>query len=87
MSRVVHKQEVNVGRNELAIPEFAQLLSVQEQHGMFVLWYLCDPDAPKSKRVVVGIGTGHAFHDHHKMNYISTVQQSSFVFHFFEALS
>lgn len=48
------------GPQEIALPLGADVLSVHEQHGSVVMWFICTPAAPKQTRKFQIVGTGHA---------------------------
>jgi hypothetical protein len=69
------------------MPDGAQVLTVQMQHGEPQLWALVDPVAPTVKRVFNIYGTGHSMGDR-TGSYIGTFQMDggSLVFHVFEQI-
>lgn len=75
-----------VGLQEVEIPEDAQILSVQEQHGFLCLWALVDPDKTKEKKRIFLAGTGHPISEDIDLKFIGTVQvpQTDLVWHLFE---
>lgn len=75
-------------RQQVEMPVGAKILTVQEQHGMPVLWALVNPTAPTVAREIVLYGTGRAVPDD-PGQYIGTVQQccGALVWHFFEEVS
>lgn len=83
----IHKQGLTeTGKTVFKIPKGAWWLSIQLQHGVPVLWYKCDPEAPLEDFTVVGLVTGARFHDSHKLEFISTIQyvDGDFVVHYFK---
>lgn len=67
-------------------PEGAQVLSVQVQYGVPVLWALVDPEARKEAREIRMHGTGHPISDGlDGYTFIDTIQMAKgeLVFHFF----
>lgn len=64
------------------MPAGAQILTVQEQDGVPMLWALVDPDLPMEGRVFVVVQTGERF-DGYGLRYIGTFQ-TNFVYHAFE---
>jgi hypothetical protein len=70
------------------MPQGAQVLDVQVQHGEPQLWALVDPNAPKVKREFNVYGTGHDL-PHNPGTYVGTFQMQggAFVFHVFEVKS
>lgn len=67
------------------IPEGAEVLSVQVQHGEPQMWVLVEPDAPQRYRNFRVVGTGHPF-DPAGWDFVGTFQISGgdLVFHLFE---
>lgn len=75
--------------NEIDMPEGAEILSIQLQNGIPVLWAMVSPDFPKEKRVIRMIGTGHEVNPCEPLYFINTIQFypdlcTCIVFHFFE---
>lgn len=70
----------------LEMPQGAQVLTVQEQHGTPVIWARVDPDAPQESRHFRLCGTGHALG--RVGNYVGTFQMPAhqLVWHLYEAL-
>lgn len=74
---------------ELQIPEGADILSVQMQSGGPCIWALVSPQAPKQRRTIQIVGTGHPIEDDAGMAsaiFIGTVQMAggALVWHIFE---
>ncbi len=70
----------------ISIPAPAEVLSVGEQFGQFVLWARVNPEAKQVHRVLCVRGTGHPFKGNEGL-FIGTVQLSNgLVFHVFYAL-
>lgn len=70
------------------LPEGAQILHMQEQHGIFMLWALVDPDSPSQRRTIRIAGTGHDIDNELNLRHISTFGfgGSGLIFHAFEVL-
>lgn len=70
----------------IGMPEGAQLLSFQEQHGDGQLWALVDPNAPTVERHFRLAGTGHPIVDPRALHFVGTAQfhGGALVFHLFE---
>lgn len=75
---VTDKQSINV-------PEDAEFMCIQIQHGEPCLWVKCDPDATKNYIVLNTYGTGHTIENDERDFYIGTYQLSggNLVFHVF----
>jgi len=70
----------------LALPQPAQVLSVQFQGGQLCLWALVSPDheiTPENGTVVHIVGTGHPVEDEARLTFIDTVQMGPLVWHIF----
>jgi hypothetical protein len=76
-----------VDQQSLPIPAGAEMLCVQVQHGEPCIWALVNPDAPKRRRAVRVVGTGHPCDDVNAQNYVGTYQlhDGRLVFHVFIA--
>jgi hypothetical protein len=86
MSEVIWKFELRRWTIFLAVPQGARVLSAGAQGGDVVVWALCDPDAPKVRRLLAATPTGpplpRAFHD---AAFVATVQMADgLVFHVFD---
>lgn len=75
-----------VGRQIVVMPSGAKILSVQTQEDAVCLWVMCNPDAPKSHKVIDIHGTGHRIPAETERIFIGTVQteNGSLVWHIFE---
>ena len=71
----------------LALPEGAEVLTVQMQHGIPRLWVRVDPTAPARPRQFRLAGTGHPIEDADDWRYVGTVQLQGgvLVLHLFES--
>lgn len=72
--------------NEVEMPEGAEILSVQVQNEIPVLWAIVDTENPNEKRKIRIIGTGHEINACEMMIFIDTFQlpKLGLVFHVFE---
>jgi len=71
----------------IEMPGGAEILDVQEQHGLACIWALIDPEASKKCRYFRLVGTGHPFdYDARIYKYMGTFQMhgGNLVFHLFE---
>jgi hypothetical protein len=60
MERTIWKATLKaVDVQEIEVPAGAELLCAREQHDLICVWFRCDPSAPKSKRKIALVGTGH----------------------------
>lgn len=85
--KTIWKFELKVdGRQEIDLPEGAQIMSVQEQHGSLCLWAMCEHGAIPKRRTIRIYGTGHAVSDADRLTFIGTVQMRGgvLVWHVFE---
>ena len=92
--KTIHKYELrlNLSDNVLQIPSNAEILKVDEQHGVYCLWAIVDTDEISMDDIVY-YGTGHKLPIHmsiaediHKTHtYLDTLQfhNGELVFHFF----
>jgi len=83
--RTIYKYKLKfAGEQKLSVPMYSRPLSVQEQHGIFVLWCLVDDKWPLKEITVYQFGTGHEIPEKMLGEYLSTVQDSDgFVWHYF----
>ena len=81
----IWKWTVDIGTNNIMLPDGAQILDVQMQKGQLSLWALCDETASLKPRSFEIYGTGHNVPKDHG-RYVATFQMSGgdLVFHFFE---
>lgn len=88
----IYKYELSSNSPQLIeLPEGAQVLTAQGQHGRSVcLWALVDPERPTEKRYFEVFATGEAIPTDAsvKRNYIGTAQLEGgrLIFHVFERL-
>ena len=73
------------GTQDVIMPEFAEILCVQEQFGGLYLWALCNPDNSNTPRKITVCSTGHPL-SQHRRRYVGTVQLlgGKLVLHVFE---
>jgi len=68
----------------ILIPEDAEIMDIQMQHGNPVMWFLANP---KSKQIEVKINiyeTGHSVNDSECTDvYLATIQYEYSIWHFF----
>ena len=69
---------------EVEMPFEAYILDVQMQHGRPVIWAMVDPDSGLVKRHFQVVGTGNHVNFRVRPLYVGTVQDGSFVWHFFD---
>ena len=69
------------------LPEGAQILKVEMQHGEFCLWALVDTRKKPQQRKIIIRGTGHEV-EYNNIKFISTFQvaNDNFIFHAFEVI-
>lgn len=73
-------------KQSISLPEDAEVLSVQIQHGKPCLWALVIPDSPTKSRVIEIFGTGTQIPEGNR-TYIGTVQMGPFVWHVFDVFA
>ena len=77
----------------IRIPKGSKFLTIQIQHGIPVVWYLCDPKQPNEDRQIQMVVTGGNVHNPEELTgYIATVQETMpdgfvFVSHYFERVA
>lgn len=73
-------------RQVIAMPEGAELLCVDSQHGRPCLWAIVDPDFPSESRPIEIRGTGHLLGD--VGAYVGTffLEDGDLVFHVFDGV-
>lgn len=74
------------GLQVVAMPEGAEIISLQMQGDVPTLWAWVNPKSPMNTRAFVMYGTGWGIGDH-PGKYIGTVQHEGFVWHYFEVIS
>ena len=69
---------------EIDVTEGAELLAARDQNEQLCVWFKCDPNAPRTKRRIAVVGTGHRVPD--RARYVGTglLQGGALVFHVFE---
>ncbi|AFR36266.1 DUF7352 domain-containing protein [Riemerella anatipestifer] len=88
MNKVVYKYPLLVqGVQFVSLPKGAEILSVQEQHGIPCLWALVNPLAEKEDVRILTSSTGEVFNTKN-LKYIGTYQLpgNGFVGHLFKYL-
>lgn len=78
----VFKYELTADTVDLELPRGAQLLTVQLQNGVPMLWALVDDSIAPIKRCIGVYGTGHPVDVPGK--YVATFQIDDLVFHVFD---
>jgi hypothetical protein len=69
----------------IEVPEGAKMLHAGLQGGLVCVWFQCDPEAPKTVRTILMVGTGHK-EVSDNARYLGTVllHGGSLVLHIFE---
>jgi hypothetical protein len=82
----IYKYTLEPGRTVLELPDGAQVLTVQMQHGSPCMWALVDLARPIGRRFFDVYGTGHAM-PADPGRYVATFQMEggALVWHVFEA--
>jgi hypothetical protein len=85
MERTIFKYQLDLGPNDVQMPEGAEVLDVQMQRGEICLWALVSPSAPEVDRIFTIFGTGHPV-PADGLKFIATIQASNgaLVRHVFE---
>ena len=83
--KTIHKYVIPFD-GDLELPEGADILTVQTQHGVPQLWALIDDIVPFTTRRFKVLGTGHSAEEVDGIDYLGTFQLSggSLIFHVFE---
>lgn len=83
MNRTIWKTVLAVTDvQEIEVPAGAEFLCAKEQNNAICVWHRCDPFAPKERRKIAIVGTGHAAPADGR--YLGSVSFSgSLVFHVF----
>jgi len=92
MTKQIFKYALEITDTQsVAIPEGAEILTVQTQREIPCLWALVNPKLPSTERQIETFGTGHPVHVGIgvERRYIGTyqIQNGNLVFHVFERLS
>jgi 3-polyprenyl-4-hydroxybenzoate decarboxylase len=81
----IWKIELKKDRTQLVkMPEKSEIMDIQMQNGKPVLWFLTNPESKEIEVKINMYGTGWETHESaSKDEYLSTVQDGDFVWHFF----
>ncbi len=81
----VWKIELTKERTQLVkMPEKSEIMDIQMQNGKPVMWFLTNPESKEIEVKINMYGTGWETHENaYKDEYLSTVQDSGLVWHFF----
>lgn len=73
---------------DIAMPEHAEILTVQTQNDIPHLWVLVNPNLLPQDRTILTYGTGHPMETDIQRKYIGTylTDNDNLVFHVFEGL-
>lgn len=85
MSLTIWKVVLNSAlRQDISVPEGAQLLTAREQGDGLCVWFKCDPARLSTKRRIAIVGTGHPVPE--DSHYVGTgvLQGGALVLHVFE---
>lgn len=74
--------EPATGEHRIEMPKGSKLLTIQLQHGVPVLWAICDDKATRVARKIWSYGTGDAML--RAWPYVATLQIGPAVFHYFD---
>lgn len=85
MAKRIYKYPLTVGINELEIPVGSLILNVIEQGGVATAYVMVNDTKQTEKRTLRVFGTGWDL-PAVKLEYITTVKDSMFVWHVFEEL-
>jgi 3-polyprenyl-4-hydroxybenzoate decarboxylase len=81
----IWKIELKKDRTQLVkMPEKSEIMDIQMQNGKPVMWFLTNPESKEIEVKINMYGTGWETHESaSKDEYLSTVQDGDFVWHFF----
>jgi hypothetical protein len=83
----IHKYKLQLFRNELQLPNGAEILDIAFQDGNPVLWAIVDSDSYETEeRTIVAFQTGDEIGNPKRLQYIKTVCSEKGVYHFFEKI-
>ena len=73
---------------QIEVPAGAELLCAREQFEQICVWFRCDPTAPKERRDIAIVGTGHAAPGN-EGRYLGTasLHGGSLILHVFERIT
>lgn len=89
MMRAIWKFEAPVGDHfAIEMPVDAEILTVQVQRGVPMIWALVSPGAPVAARKFRLVGTGSEIGDNERLRYVGSYQLmgGGIVFHLFEEI-
>lgn len=85
MNKTIWKFPVNdLLDNQIGLPEGAEILDIQVQNDMPVMWALVNPEAPKKNLLFRVFATGEKMLSPERWKYVGTFQKGWFVGHVFE---
>lgn len=87
MKRIWKAQLAALDVQEIETPKGAEFLCAREQGNEICVWFLCEPNAPREKRMIAVVGTGHPAPDDGSYLGTASLDGGSLIFHVFEVLS
>jgi hypothetical protein len=82
----IHKFPLHIiKKQEVEIPNSAEILTAQIQDDVLQLWAKVNTEHPNTSYTIVILGTGHEFPGY-DLKYISTIQHAGFVWHIFQVI-
>ena len=72
---------------DIQLPEGAEILTIQYQNGCLYLWAKVDTTKSLVNRHIEVFRTGYEILEDMKYKYITTIQYSGYVWHYFERLN
>lgn len=86
MGMVIFKYQLDLVPEQIIKVGFPfKYLTMQWQRDRLCVWALCNENGSGSNRKIIMRGTGHSFEGAVKEDYIGTIQEGVFVWHFFDA--
>ena len=84
MKRIYKYELSDKGRQEIELPWYSQILSVQMQNGTPCIWVLLNPDDKTYPQLFEIYGTGHEIKKSEFKHYIGSWQDGPTVWHLFK---
>lgn len=85
-TRTIWKYPIGGGAM-ISMPRGGIIRHLAVQHGQPTIWVELDPSEPQESRQFVMYGTGHPIYEGASYEYIGTIQDAGFVWHFYEQLA
>ena len=81
---IIYKYVLDNDINTVEIEDkIKRFLDVQIQNGQIVVWAELNDECEVKKYKVIGLGTGWDLKTDAKLNYIATIQENEYVWHYY----